>query len=104
MAKGFRSEAKCNPLNSKKLQIENQKKLKLSTKKKEKIYIKRITASVDCSFESTLGSCFSNTEFFSAQRQYNSYNSEKLLLKNQKKNTEFRKKMTKLFSTREMQF
>ena len=35
MAKGFRSEAKCNPLKSEKHQIENQKKLKLSTKKKE---------------------------------------------------------------------
>ena len=49
MAKGFRSEAKCNPLNSKKLQIENQKKWNFQPRKKKRKNTKRITARVDCS-------------------------------------------------------
>ena len=104
-AKGFGSRAKGYQSKTEKLQIENQKKLKLFTKKKErKKTTKKITATVDDSFESTLEKCFFKYQGFLLKVNIIVLTPKKICLKSKKNFKLWRKTFTKSFSTRELHF
>ena len=98
------TEAKCNPINSKKLHVEYQKKLKLSTKKNEKKKHQTNHCTRKLQFREYNWNLFFKYRVFFAQSQYNSYNSEKILLKNQNKHRILKKTVHQIVQHCEMQF
>ena len=104
MATCFRSEAKSNQSKSEKLQVEYQKKLKLSTKKNEKKKHQTNHCTRKLQFREYNWNLFFKYRVFFAQSQYNSYNSEKILLKNQNKHRILKKTVHQIVQHCEMQF